>query len=84
MQTLAAATGAPLVPPALAAIRDVARRHGGVAKTTGAGGGDGLPVEAGECAGPDIPVAHPLELQRRPRPQDPGCDLLRIFSDRDR
>ncbi len=40
MQTLAAATGAPLVPPALAAIRDVARRHGGVAKTTGAGGGD--------------------------------------------
>jgi mevalonate kinase len=37
---LAAATGVPLVPPAVAAIRSALARLGGTAKTTGAGGGD--------------------------------------------
>jgi len=40
MDALAAATGLPLVPPCVTQIRAALARFGGVAKTTGAGGGD--------------------------------------------
>ncbi len=40
LEELAARSGAPLVPPVLAAASALARTHGGAAKPTGAGGGD--------------------------------------------
>ena len=46
--------------------------------------GDELPVKTGKRARADIPAAHPLELQRRPRAKDPRCDLLRVFPHRNR
>src|SRR5205823_9123792 len=40
MDALATATGLPLVPPCVTQLRGALARFGGVAKTTGAGGGD--------------------------------------------
>ncbi len=40
MDALASATGLPLVPPCVTAVRAALSRIGGTAKTTGAGGGD--------------------------------------------